>query len=142
MLNICEKFIQSHGRSMKNKLSKYRGFTIVEVLIAVAVMAILITAVMNGISGAKREARQKIWQTEVDKEALHAAHLIEEYLSSHPGSTPSEAIKASAVKDSLRKDPTGQTYNLAISTKGSMTLQPSKAVQDAGAAPAAVELWK
>lgn len=127
---------------MENKLSKYRGFTIVEVLIAVAIMAILITTVMNGISGAKREARQKIWETAVEKEALHAAQLIEGYLASHPGSTPGDAAAASAVTDKLRRDPTGNAYTLTATTSGSITLKPSQAVQDAGAAPAAVKLWE
>lgn len=126
---------------MKSKLNKRRGFTIIEVLIAVAVMAILITAVMNGINGAKKEARQKIWQTEVKKEALHAVELVEDYMSSHP--TAAVADAAAAVKNNLRNDPTGNQYVLSSSTNGlGITLTPSKGVTSAGVQAVTLDLWK
>ena len=124
---------------MKSKLSKYRGFTIVEVLIAVAIMAILITAVMNGISGAKREARKKIWQTEVDKETLHAVQLIENHMASNVGVPASDAAKA--VENDLRKDPTGNKYTLTATAGGSVTLKPSGAVTAAGVVDGSGKLW-
>lgn len=141
MLNICKKIIQYLVRSMKSKLNKRRGFTIVEVLIAVAIMAILITAVMNGISGAKKEAREKIWQTEVNTEAFHAVGLIEDYLSSHQGSTPGDAAAAPAVTGKLRKDPTGNTYTLTATSGGEVTLTPSGAVTNAGVKPGTGKTW-
>ena len=127
------------GRSMKSKLNKRRGFTIVEVLIAVAIMAILITAVMNGITGAKAEARKKIWQTEVDKETLHAIELVEQRMTNNPNET--DATVAAAVKPSLRKDPTGGTYTLTIAA-GKVTLAPSQVVKDVGVSDGTGSLWE
>ena len=124
---------------MKSKLNKRRGFTIVEVLIAVAIMAILITAVMNGITGAKAEARKKIWQTEVDKETLHAIELVEERMTNNPNET--DATVAAAVKPSLRKDPTGGTYTLTIAA-GKVTLAPSQVVKDVGVSDGTGSLWE
>ena len=54
MLNFREKFIQFLARSMKSKLNRRRGFTIAEIIMAVAIMGILIATVMRSLQSSRK----------------------------------------------------------------------------------------
>ena len=92
---------------MKSKLNRRRGFTIAEIIIAVAIMATLVAVMMKGLQSSRTNIKSDTYQAEINKRILTIGAKAEAYLFEHGNIT-----SFSADPDDL-KDPVGQQYTFA-----------------------------
>ena len=91
---------------MKSKLNRRRGFTIAEIIIAVAIMATLIAVLMKGLQTSRANIKRDTYQAELKKRALTIGAKAEAHVFEH-GSL--DGFKPDS--DDL-KDPVGGTYSV------------------------------
>ena len=89
---------------MKSKLNKHRGFTIAEIIIAVAIMATLIAVLMNGLKASRANIKRDTYQAELIKRAMTVGAKVEAYVFEHGGTA------GFAPTNTDREDPVGQLY--------------------------------
>ena len=65
---------------MKSKLNRCRGFTIVEIILAVAIMATLIAVMMKGLQSSRGNIRRDTYQAEVNKRVINIGAKAEAYV--------------------------------------------------------------
>ena len=89
---------------MKSKLNRRRGFTIAEIIIAVAIMATLIAVLMKGLQTSRNNIKRDTYQAELKKRMLTIAAKAEAHLFEHGSLTNFTADANDLI------DPVGQTY--------------------------------
>lgn len=82
---------------MLDKLKNSRGFTLIEVVIVLAIGALIILVVLNAISSAQRNQRDSTRR----QEASQVAAALEQYASNNGGEYPANATMISAIDDYL-----------------------------------------
>lgn len=113
---------------MKGKLNRRLGFTIIEIIVAVVIMAALFTVLVNSLSGVRARAERSPKQAQIMKDAViykqEVAQLIE------------NGIKDPArIKDIMEnrhdKDPFGEEYKFEIDGSA-LTVKPGTSATEAG----------
>ena len=89
---------------MKSKLNRRRGFTIAEIIIAVAIMATLIAVLMKGLQTSRANIKRDTYQAEIKKRALTIGAKAEAYVLEHG------SITGFTVASDDKKDPVGEDY--------------------------------
>ena len=92
---------------MKSKLNRRRGFTIAEIIIAVAIMATLVAVLMKGLQTSRANIKRDTYQAELNKRIVNIAAKAEAYAFKNGnvnGFTPDSDDE---------KDPVGETYAFA-----------------------------
>ena len=97
---------------MKSKLNRRRGFTIAEIIIAVAIMATLIAVLMRGLQTSRTNIKRDTYQAELTKRALTIGAKAEAYVFEHGNLT---GFTADAVD---KTDPVGETYVVTPANPG------------------------
>ena len=113
MLNFREKFIQSLARSMKSKLNRRRGFTIAEIIMAVAIMGILIATVMKNLQSSRKSIDADMCRGEMHKRIALIKGKVEAAVIA--GYTPNQGLTNILSPEELL-DAKGQGYTIVFST--------------------------
>ena len=92
---------------MKSKLNRRRGFTIAEIIIAVAIMATLIAVLMKGLQASRANIKRDTYQAELNKRIVNIAAKAEAYVFKEGTIT-----NFSPDNDDI-EDPVGETYAFA-----------------------------
>lgn len=95
---------------MKSKLNRRRGFTIAEIILAVAIMAVLVSVMMKGLQSSRANIRRDTYQAEVNKRAINIGAKAEAYVFKNG------TISAFVADSADLEDPVGETYTLAKTT--------------------------
>ena len=130
MLNFREKFIQFLARSMKGKLNKRRGFTIVEIIVAVVIMSALMTIVMRSLQRAQTSAKRSTYQARVREDAVVFAQEAKRIIDDGVATTKDVANILNgyhAPDPGTAKD----SYTFSVS-KGILTVSPGTALKKIG----------
>lgn len=110
------------GKSMKSKLSRRRGFTIAEIILAVAIMATLVAVMMKGLQSSRANIRRDTYQAEVNKRVINLGAKAEAYVFKNG------TIASFSADSADLEDPVGGTYKLAKGSSGGeyqITLTPA-----------------
>lgn len=83
--------------TFKNSISRTRGFTLIEILLAIGILAILATAVIIAINPARQFAEARNTQRWGDIHAIMNATY--QYATGHKGAIPSEILSGSSPYD-------------------------------------------
>ena len=108
-------------------VSKHKGFTLVELMIAVAIVGILVTIAVPSYSGAMQQSRRSVAMAELSSLVLFMERTYSENLSYQPGGTsPTLPFIASPKTGSdkfydLTVASTATTYTLTATPKGAQT---------------------
>ena len=92
---------------MKSKLNRRRGFTIAEIIIAVAIMATLVAVLMKGLQTSRANIKRDKYQAEVNKRVINIGAKAEAYLFKY-GNITNFSPDANDLAD-----PVGATYAFA-----------------------------
>lgn len=115
---------------MKSKLNRRRGFTIVEIIVAVVIMAALFTVLANSLSGARKRAERSTKQARIREDAVvykeEVDALIAESFKAKVG-----ANIAAYLGGRHDKDPYDQDYTFTINGDV-LTVKPGTSATDAG----------
>lgn len=117
---------------MKSKLNKRRGFTIAEIIMAVAIMAILIGTVMKSLQSSRESVKADMVRAEMVKRLSLAKAKIEAALANEK--TPQGDLKDILGSDDLT-DANGETYTFAYASQNgtySITVTPGNKALNAG----------
>lgn len=91
---------------MKSKLNRRRGFTIAEIIIAVAIMATLIAVLMKGLQTSRANIKRDTYQAELKKRALTIGAKAEAYVFQNG------KLAGFTADTTDLEDPVGQTYGV------------------------------
>jgi prepilin-type N-terminal cleavage/methylation domain-containing protein len=106
------------------QFKKQQGFTIVEIMIVLAVAAVIMLVVFLAVPALQRNNRN----TQRRNDATHLAGLLNEYAANHSGQMPASWGKGCAL------DTTNETF--AIISNNTATCTGANAVANAAAVPA------
>ncbi len=95
---------------MSNLLKKEKGFTLIEIVLVLAIAGLLLVIVFLAVSGAQKSRRDN--QRKNDLSAFAAS--LELYASNNNGTYPTVAQAAAAAYDTYfdRQDPNGGAYTI------------------------------
>ena len=107
---------------MKSKLNRRRGFTIVEIIVAVVIMASLFTVLVNSLNGARKRAERSTKQARVREDAVIYKQEVDGLLADSFKAKSGAQIKVylDARND---KDPYGENYVFTVNGT-TLTVQP------------------
>ena len=98
---------------MKSKLNRRRGFTIIEIIVAVVIMAALFTILANSLNNARKRAERSTKQARVREDAViykeEVDGLIADNFLGGKGTDIEDHLNAR--KD---KDPFGEDYTFSV----------------------------
>lgn len=107
---------------MSNLLKKEKGFTLIEIVLVLAIAGLLLVIVFLAVSGAQKSRRD----TQRKNDNARLLSQIEQYASNNNGNYPTTAALLNPYLPTNFNDPTtGTAYNVAV----------------AGGAPAACPAW-
>lgn len=115
---------------MKSKLNRCRGFTIVEIIVAVVIMAALMTIVMRSLQRAQTSAKRSTYQARVREDAVVFAQEAKRIIDDGVAKTKDVANLLNGYK---APDPgtDSETYSFSVS-KGVLTVSPGQGLKDMG----------
>ena len=98
---------------MKSKLNRRRGFTVIEIIVAVVIMAALFTVLVKSLDGAKTRAERSTKQTRIKEDALMYKEEVEQMLEDNFKGKKGADI-ASYMNKRGDKDPNNENYIFGI----------------------------
>jgi prepilin-type N-terminal cleavage/methylation domain-containing protein len=115
---------------MKSKLNRRRGFTIVEIIVAVVIMGALFTILVNSLGNARKRAERSTKQARVREDAVIYREEVDALISeSFQGKKGADIAKY--LKSRHDKDPYGQDYSFTI-TGDKLMVQPGSKAEKEG----------
>ena len=115
---------------MKSKLNKRQGFTIIEIIVAVVIMAALFTVLANSLNGARKRAERSTRQARIREDAVVYKEEVEGLIADSFKAKVGADI-AAYLDDRHDKDPYDQDYTFDI-TGSVLTVTPGTSATDAG----------
>lgn len=93
---------------MERKLWETLGFTIAEIIVAVAITAALVTVLMKGLQSLRKSLQKDLYEAEVDKRLLLVRSKVEAAFFN--GDSPDKRLTNIGLTEEEKKDPLGQDY--------------------------------
>lgn len=115
---------------MKSKLNRRQGFTIIEIIVAVVIMAALFTILANSLNNARKRAERSTRQARVREDAVIYKDEVDGLIAdSFLGG------KGTEIRDYLNgrgdKDPYGDNYTFTV-VGSTLTVKPGNSAATAG----------
>ena len=108
---------------MSNLLKKEKGFTLIEIVLVLAIAGLILLIVFLAVAGAQKSRRD----TQRKSDASRVAALVLQLASNANGTLPTAAVVNNAFNSTAQKDPDGTAYTVsatatpALHTIGYMT---------------------
>ena len=110
--------------SMKSKLNRRQGFTIAEIIIAVAIMAALVAVLMRGLQSSRKSIERDTYRIAMRERAALIKGRIQ--AARFEGITPSTGLTNISLTSEEKKDPFGENYTFAYdSTANKLKITPA-----------------
>jgi prepilin-type N-terminal cleavage/methylation domain-containing protein len=101
--------------SMKSKLNRRQGFTIAEIIIAVAIMAALVAVLMRGLQSSRKSIQRDVYRLALRERASLIRGRIQ--AMKLEGAAPTADLGNLELTSEEKKDPFGTDYSLSYDSK-------------------------